>query len=199
MKKGFVFIACFSFYLSLFGQCPDRDFLWHRIIFLRDSSGITPDKQLVELLNYERQMDSCNYRNDSTHAFLLQRIGWLFTTKNDFSKAIIYTQKSIAVVDEQKNNPAINQAMDIKSYWNLYLMYDSVGLETKKIAACDSCLSRAIFLQTGYDYALGAIRFLVPFCFKKGDYFRCVSYAELGESIVGKTTASLIEKEGQSF
>ena len=102
MKKGLIFIATLSFYLSLFGQCPDRDFLWHRIIFLRDSSGIPFDKQLIELLNYERQDDKCNYRNDSTHAFLLQRIGWLLTTKNDFANAILYTQKSIAIVDEQK-------------------------------------------------------------------------------------------------
>ena len=78
-------------------------------------------------------------------------------------------------------------------------MYDSLKLETKKIVACDSCISHAIFLQTGYDYALGAIRFLVPLYFNKGDYFRCVTYAKLGESIVNKTSPTLIEKENQSF
>ncbi len=199
MKSGIIIIASLSFYLSLSGQCPDRDFLWHRIIFLRDSSGIPPNKQLTELLNYEIQIDKCNYRVDSTKVFLLQRIGWLFTTKNDFVNAILYTKKSIAIIDEQKNNPAINPAIAIKSYWNLYLMYDSLKLETKKIGACDSCISRVILLQTGYDYGLGAIRFLVPLYFNKGDYFRCVTYAELGENIVSKTNSALIEKEDQSF
>ena len=120
MKPCLTFISALLFYLSLSAQCPDRDFLWHRIIFLRDSSGVESGKQLDELLGYQKKMDHCSYRNDSTHALLLQRIGWLYTTKNDFVNAIQYTQKSIALVNQQKNNPAINPASVIKSYWNLH-------------------------------------------------------------------------------
>lgn len=195
MKKGSIFFALILFYSTVFGQCPDRDFLWHRIIYLRDSSKVAPEKQFDELSAYRNAMDQCGYRNDSTYAFLLQRIGWLYTNKNDFANAILCTQKSIAIVDEYKNSPAIIPSMSIKSYFNLYLMYDSLKLETKKIAAWDSCISHAISLQTGYQYALDALSFFVPLLFNKGDYFRCVDYANLAESLVAKTSATDVERE----
>lgn len=199
MKKGFVFFVFVLFDLTLFAQCPDRAFLWHRIIFLRDSSKVAPEKQLNELLGFQKSMDKCGYLNDSTYTFLLQRIGWLYTTKNDFANAILYTQKSIAIVDEHKNNTAINVSQSIKSYFNLYLMYDSLKIETKKIAASDSCITHAISLQTGYDYALGALKFLVPLLFNKGDYFRCVDYANLAESLVATISTTNLEREENSL
>ena len=199
MKKGFLFFVHFLFYSTLFGQCPDRHFLWHRIIYLRDSSRVAPEKQFDELSAYRKTMDQCGYRDDSTYAFLLQRIGWLYTTKNDFANAILCTQKSIAIVDEHKNSPAIIPSMSIKSYFNLSLMYDSLKLETKKIAAWDSCISHAISLQTGYQYALDALSFLVPLLFNKGDYFRCVDYANLAESLVAKTSTTDVEREERSI
>ena len=199
MKSRFVFFTALLFYLSLSGQCPDRDYLWNRIIYLRDSSNWAPEKQLDELSSYQKAMNQCGYRNDSTNAFLLQRIGWLYTKKDDFNHAILYTQKSIAMVDEHKNNSAINQAMSIKSYFNLYFMYDSLKLETKKIAACDSCISLAVSLQTGYDFALGALRDLIPLLFSNGDYFRCVDYANLAESLVAKTSSTELEREENSL
>lgn len=199
MKKGFIFLIHFLFYSTLFGQCPDRNFLWHRIIFLRDSSNVATEKQFEELSVYRKAMDRCDFHYDSTYAFLLQRIGWLYTTKNDFANAILCTQKSIAIVDEYKNSPAIIPSMSIKSYFNLYLMYDSLKLETKKIAACDSCISHAVSLQIGYEYALGALQFLVPILFNKGDYFRCVEYANLAESLVAKTSTTDVEREETSL
>ncbi|MEO6843701.1 MAG: hypothetical protein ABI184_00940, partial [Ginsengibacter sp.] len=199
MKKSFVFFALFLFYSTLFAQCPDRGLLWHRIIYLRDSSNVEPDEQFDELSDYRKAMEQCGYRNDSTYAFLLQRIGWLYTTKKDFTNAIRCTQESIAIVDKHKNSPAIIRSLSIKSYFNLYLMYDSLNLETKRIAACDSCISHAISLQTGYQYALVALRFLVPLLFNKGDYFRCVDYANLAESLVAKTSINDVDREEASL
>jgi len=199
MKYIFISISALLFFLSLHGQCPDKSWLWNRIIFLRDSSTVSPENQLAELLAYQNNIAKCSYRNDSVHAFLLQRIGWLYTTKNDFFGAVQFTQKSIALIDQQKNNPAMNAAMAIKSYWNLYIMYDSLKLESKKIMACDSCISYAIRLNANYEYALEAIRFILPMLFSAGDYYKCISYSELGENIISKNRNALNNQEGNLF
>jgi hypothetical protein len=57
------------------GQCPDREQLFKRLIFLRDSSRISPGEQLKELLTYEGLTQNCNDKDDSVHALLFQRIG----------------------------------------------------------------------------------------------------------------------------
>ena len=120
---------------SLQGQCPGRDFLWHRIIYLRESSSMPENEQLKELLSYLEKIGQCSYQNDSVHTLLLQRIGWLYSTQNDFLNAISFTNKSITIIRDNINSPAINPEQLIKSYWNLNLLYDSLGLPKKKIAA----------------------------------------------------------------
>ncbi|MEO7048309.1 MAG: tetratricopeptide repeat protein, partial [Ferruginibacter sp.] len=199
MKFVFILISHLLFFISLEGQCPDRDFLWHRIIFLRDSSSVSPKDQLEELLQYEKEIKKCSYKNDSTHTMLLQRIGWLYTTQNDFLNAIKFTQNSIGIIDKNKQSSGINEATAIKSYWNLYLIYNSLKIESKEIMACDSCITRVIRLNTGYEYALEAIKFIVPVFFSNGDYYRCIKYAQLGESIFSKSGNALPAQEENSF
>ena len=186
MKAAVTFILSLLFFSGVYCQCPESNSLWHRIIFLRDSSTVTPDKQLYELLGYEKIMPQCNYRNDSTVALLFQRIGWLFTKQNNFFNAIQYTKRSISIVNQQKNNPGMKPGLAVKSYWNLYLIYDSLKLQNKARQSIDSCISIAIYFGTGYEYALGAIGVIVPKLFSEGDYFRCIDYATLGENIVNK-------------
>ena len=76
MKEKLILVClCALFAMTVFGQCPDRELLSKRIIFLRDSSHISPDEQLKELLGHENRVQNCSYKDDSVHAFLLQRIG----------------------------------------------------------------------------------------------------------------------------
>lgn len=199
MKKGLLFITILLFHINLHGQCPDKHFLWQRIVYLRDSSKIAPDKQLTELLSYEKEMFNCSYRNDSTHAFLLQRIGWLFKTTDDFENAILYSKRSIKMVDDQENKDLMNPLLAIKTYWNLFHIYNSLNWEQQKIDACKNCILRTDKVPEGYIYALAAIKILAPFYLYKGDYFRCLEYSELGEKIVKNTSRTPIENEYNSI
>lgn len=198
MKACSSLVIALFFFFSIYGQCPDRNFLYHRIIYLRDSSSVTPEKQIEELLNYKKHCEQCNAVNDSAYALLLQRAGWLYTTKSDFDKAIQFTKESIALVSLPKNI-SVNPALAIKSYWNLCLMYDSLKLEERKLASADSCISLAIRLNTGEPYALGAIKSSVPILFNTGDYFRCINYSKLGQSILNKTGSNADDIEETSF
>src|SRR4026209_1615982 len=92
---------------ALSGQCPDRDFLWNRIIYLRDIARPPEKEQLSELLNYLEKMSDCPYKNDSTHSFLLQRIGWLCAMQKDFARAIQYTQQSMNIIYKNQKNPSV--------------------------------------------------------------------------------------------
>ncbi|MEP7107310.1 MAG: CHAT domain-containing tetratricopeptide repeat protein [Ferruginibacter sp.] len=195
MKPAIFFMLASMVTSILPGQCPDRGFLWHRIIFLRDTLKNAPEEQLVELLGYEKKIDQCSYKKDSTHALLLQRIGWLYTTKHDYLNAIQYTQESIALVKQQPNNPRINPAMAIKSYYNLSLMYDILKLEAKKILAVDSSISQANYLNTWNSSVLGAITLKIEWLFSIGDYFSCITYATMGECIAFKISTTTMEAE----
>ncbi|MEP6712667.1 MAG: CHAT domain-containing protein [Ferruginibacter sp.] len=169
---------------SLPGQCPGRDFLWNRIIYLRDSSETPKEEQLKELSGYLEKINQCPYKNDSTQTLLLQRIGWLYSTQNDFYNAILFTSKSISLINKYIKSPATSPKQMIKSYWNLNLLYDSLKLPEKKMAALDSCINASIRLKSGYEFSIEAIARRIKQLFERGDYYQCISYANLGESIL---------------
>jgi CHAT domain-containing protein len=173
--------------LSLCGQCPDRDMLWHRIIYLRDSSKVPTGEQLNELQGYLEKMNDCPYRNDSTHALLLSRIGWLTSLQKDFVKAIAFTNHSIDMIHAHAGMPDINEAQLIKCYNNLVILYDSTSQEKLKTKSMDSCISLVVKLKTGYPFAMRYINMELQYFFAKGDYYHCLNYATLGEDITRKS------------
>ena len=85
-------LVCYFLYAGVsLGQCPQRDSLWKRLIYLRDSAfHLSPTEKLKELLTYEARIKVCNYQNDSTHALLMQRIGGMYFYQADFFNAAIY-------------------------------------------------------------------------------------------------------------
>jgi len=173
--------------LSLWGQCPDRDRLWNRILYLRDSSEVSAGEQLTELNGYLGKMSGCIYRNDSTHILLMQRIGWLYAVQKDFSGAIEFTNRSIDMVHAYAGNRNVNESILIKCYNNLVILYDSTGQGKRKAEAMDSCISLAVKLKTGYPYALKYINEKIQYSFDKGDYYNCLNYAAIGEDIIRET------------
>src|ERR1700730_17747581 len=74
----------------VFAQCPAKDSLWRRIIYLRDSSEVPLRDQQEQLMPLLDKMKNCPYRNDSTHALLLQRVGALHFLQKDFVGGIYY-------------------------------------------------------------------------------------------------------------
>jgi hypothetical protein len=85
MMKRLIYITLFvTLSKALSAQCPDRAFLYHRIVWLRDSSRVSTDDQLRELSSYLKKINGCPYQNDSTHAMLIARIGWLYPCSKIF-------------------------------------------------------------------------------------------------------------------
>src|SRR5688572_33164279 len=99
-SKLLLALGCSLFSVSLLsGQCPDKSFLWKRIVYLRDSSKITLKAQLEELSPYLSVINKCPFKADSTHALLLQRVGALFFLQKDYATGIKYTRQSIAIIN----------------------------------------------------------------------------------------------------
>jgi len=187
-KKKMYRYCLFFFYLqlsftSLSGQCPDRDFLWHRIIYLRDSTSTPAKTQLLELSGYLAKFSACKDPIDSTYALLLRRIGWLYGIGHDYQKAIDYTLKSIDIVHKNFQNPKITEGFLIESYNNLWMLYDSVGQANLKYKAIDSCISISIKLRKDYNYILGLLAVAINYQYGKGDYYRAITYSSIGEDI----------------
>jgi CHAT domain-containing protein len=172
------------FVQSLSGQCPDRDFLYKHILYLRDSSQVLPKDQLRELLPYEEKIKTCAYRNDSTNALLLARIGWLYSTQKDYINAIKYTKKSIEIINQHLSAPSTNRTYLIKFYFNLFIFYDSLKQDRLKTNAIDSCILLSSLLKVGYQYSVPLIYLRTQNLFEIGDYYRCMGYAQIGENIV---------------
>ena len=97
--------------------------------------------RLRELNSYLKKVNGCHYQNDSTHAMLIARIGWLYSQQKDFSHAIDFTNQAVDMIHRHLSNPNINESHLIKYYNNLRIFYDSTSQEKRMIEAMDSCIS----------------------------------------------------------
>jgi len=176
------------FKLSLSGQCPDKQFLWHRIIYLRDSTKIPAKDQLAELFQY-LEIKNCPYQTDSTYALLLQRIGWLFSLQKEFVKAIQFTRQSMDLIYKNLDKTSVNYSHVIKSYNNLRILYDSIGQFKLAQQAMDSCIAIGLRLHKGYEYSLALLPIRAYSYLESGDYYKCIQFSNLGE-IITKTEAA---------
>src|SRR5450755_4323536 len=178
-KHLFIISLLIKISIALSAQCPDRAYLYHRIVWLRDSSQVNPSDQLQELQGYLTKIRDCPYQNDSTHAMLIARIGWLFSTQKDFSQAITFTIRAINMIHRHQMKSDINESHLIKYYNNLKILYDSTGQEKRKIEAIDSCIAIAVRLQTGLYFAMQNLDWKVRYLYEKGDYYDCINLASL--------------------
>ena len=183
LKKILILGSCISlFAISVGAQCPDRDSLWNKLIFLRNSPNISAPDQLNELLAYEAIIKNCPYRDDSIHALLLQRIGVIYSDQLDYLKALQYIRRSISTPVQGKESGR----EVIRSYYNLYRIYNELGRTTEKFNVIDSCV--AIALRTGLvdAYSLYPLTQKIEHLFDVGDYQRAFSSAEMGAAIIRK-------------
>lgn len=187
MRKRILFLIgnALLFSFSLSGQCPDRDSLWKRIIYLKHDTLIPLVQKLNELQKDEGRVRQCPYANDSTHALLLKEMGVICYKLAEFPRAVQYTRQAIAMIETHAPRPLIDQNRLIYCYcyYNLQTFYDSLDQIRERNIAIDSCIS--IASRSGlmdYDMML-AFEKKVHYFFNVGDYQRCIRYIDLGEML----------------
>ncbi|HMH21749.1 MAG TPA: tetratricopeptide repeat protein, partial [Puia sp.] len=186
-KTALVLLVCSTlFAVSGNAQCPEKRSLWDRIVYLRDSSKPAFHDQLTELLPYVERIGQCHDRNDSTYTLLLLRVAWLISQEKDYVKAIGVTNQAIGIIHAHAGEPAISQKQLLRGYINLRIYYDSLNQDGLKKEASDSCISVALRLGTGYEYASPLIALRTQDLYESGDYYRCIGYATLGEAMARK-------------
>ena len=170
-------ICATLFSLTLSGQCPDRDSLWKRLNYIKDPShGVPWTDQLKELKSYEVRMKDCPYRNDSTHAYLLQRLGNTYFMLEDYQRAVQYTLQSISLIGSVAgralgHQDRLNYCYD---YYNLKTYYERLHQVKEKNAAIDSCVASAMRFNLIDADVLSFFRDRIKFLFYIGDYQRCI-------------------------
>ena len=186
-RKITLLTCCFLFHaLFIFSQCIDRNNIWKRIVFLRDSSTIPTKDQLSELLKYESIFTAFKYKTDSTRTLLLQRIGVNYYKLSDFNQAEKYINSSIKIIYDSAGKSFINPGQLGRSYYSLALIYDSLNKSLDHLKAEDSCISASIRTGTFDIFLLYSIKKKVEYLYYTGDYQNCINYAQEGESITPK-------------
>jgi CHAT domain-containing protein len=178
--KRCIFLVNFIFFfvVSLCGQCPDRDSLRKRIIYLKDSIKLFPKKQLPELLGYLDKMKQCPYRNDSTHIFLLRKIADAYFQQAEYLKAAQYRRQAIDILTTNAGKPSVNLKILPATYYYLSIAYDSLKNFAGKMNALDSCSTIAMRIKYMDRASLTALYTQVEYYYDIGDYQRCIDYAE---------------------
>lgn len=178
-----IFVGLAFFYsISLLGQCPDRDLLWKRLIYMRDSSDEPGSAQLKELLSLENTIAKCPLKDDSTNAFLLRRIGAVYYGLTDYLNAISYYQKSIDIITRNVGNPSITLKPLPSAYYGISVFYGALNNVPERLKALDSCADISIRLNIIDKFCLSALYTRVEYFFDVGDYHRCITYARQCES-----------------
>jgi CHAT domain-containing protein len=178
-----ILLFCFAFISIVqmepgFCQCPDRDSILHKLN-KSDKPGLSNSQEdLTLLLGYEKMAKPCLKEGDSVYALLLQRIGELFYSHGEYLQAIQYEKRAIGF-DKGKTENYI-----VRSYYDLYRFYDSLGLVQQKNDAVDSCISKEIRADKGYFYTSIVLTDRVLNLYYVGDYIRCFNYAALGEKLI---------------
>lgn len=177
-KKVYFLVSCvLLFAASLWGQCPGKDVMKKRILYLRDSLKPPPQEQLKELLGYVDKMNNCPYKNDSTHVFLLGRIGEIYFNQSDYLRAVQYRRQAIEIITANVDKPSVKpRTLPGRYYW-LSVAYDSLNNFAEKMKALDSCSAIAIRLKYVDRACLIALYTRVEYYFDMGDYHRCIDYA----------------------
>jgi CHAT domain-containing protein len=161
-----------------YSQCPDRDSIL-QIIKRPDKPGNSKDQDdLKILLSYEKLTKQCLIDGDSVYPLLLQRIGELYYIKGEYLQAIEFEKRSIGLDKGSSSNYIV------RSYYNLYKFYDSLGLSKQKNDAVDSCISKEIRANKSYYYTSIVLADRVLNLYYIGDYIRCFNYAALGEKLI---------------
>ena len=168
-------------------QCPDKDSLRKRLnYYIYDRSATGTAAQFKELKQYEKQLAECGEQGDSTYALLLQRIGILYRKHAKRPEAITYLHLSNQLIKDHIKQRSIDAGFPVKNYYNLFLLYDSLGKPRESIASLDTCmmvfdnLKNQKQRKTYVSYVLWMMWQKTVSLYDVGDYVRCINYASKG-------------------
>ncbi|MEP7375752.1 MAG: CHAT domain-containing tetratricopeptide repeat protein [Chitinophagaceae bacterium] len=193
-----IFLYCLASATNLSGQCISRDSLWNRLLLLWYSPPGPPAEQLKELLKYDADMENCKYKHDSTHAFLLFRIGATYHRQADYLSGVQYARQSIDMVIRNADRPSMNLKHVIKYYYFLSVMFDSLTRVTEQMKALDSCIAFAKKLKVLDLFWIAALDKRAEYFYDVGDYYRCFSYADNGEKLAMEYAVSGVTKDSMA-
>ncbi len=183
MRNKVFLSICFSVIFSLFiyGQCPAKEELWKRLIFLRDSSAASAKEKLTELLQFEANLEACSYKFDSIYGLLFQRIGASYFFETDYLKAAQYMKRAVDSTSANAGKPSVNMRHNIRNYYSLGWIYDSLNNIAGKMKCMDSCIAISLRYSSSDIYLIKSLLERVVYYFDVGDYYRCIDYATICE------------------
>lgn len=195
-KKRIILVSyILAFAISLSGQCPNRDLLWKRLMYLKDAAKLPPATERSELFGYLEHIENCPYKYDSTHAYILRRISRLFSDQGDYLKAAQYLHQAIGITSSNASKPSVKVRDLVVNYYFLSVYYDSLSSTVEKMKAIDSCIDYAIKLNIPSD--ISCVRSLyarVEYFFDMGDYQRCIDDASMCEKRAREFATSTTNK-----
>lgn len=168
---------------SLSAQCPDRDVLFKRAVYLRDSVKVYSEDYMQELLQYKASINKCAYKGDTTHANLLLTLGIMYSRRGDFLNAVASAKQSIAIARQEKNRSVVANGLLVLDYLFLGRFYDSLHLPVEKKYATDSCFSILAKENIQTPYAIRLLFDAADHAFDIGDYHGCLNYVRYGEAM----------------
>jgi len=184
LKKAFIFIISYLIVVvSVLAQCPNRDSLWKRIVYFKESLKPLTQKELEELLGYLDNLKFCPYKNDTTHVALVRILADACVQRGDFLQGAHFRLEAINIISRNAGKPSIKVGILPGIYYWLSLAYDSLNNVTEKMRALDSCIATSMRLKQVDRSTLTALESRVQYFFDVGDYQRCIDYARLLQSL----------------
>ncbi len=192
MPKRIVIAVCLGILLagSTAAQCPDRDALRRRVLFLRNNVADTAE-QIRLLLQYDSLVSRCPLGNDSSHEVLLRRIAFLYKAQGDHARAAECYARACRLIEANFNSLTTNRRQLVTDYYYLSEQYGFLHNIPEKRKAEDRCIQVA--LQQHISSDISSIRCLygrVEYMFDMGDYQHCVNDAQECERLSAEYMAA---------
>lgn len=139
-------------------------------------------EKLDKLLKCRDSLKKNESTADSIYTYLLRQIGFIHFDMTDYLSAVSYFRQSIDIITTNKNSPSVKPKDLINAYYWLSTFYDSLDNTAGKISAADNCITIAGKLKEYLDVSfIRSLLIKVEHFFDIGDYYQCISTAELCE------------------
>jgi CHAT domain-containing protein len=149
-------------------------------------ANLSPDEQLIKLLDLQDSLKNCHSAKDSADAYLLQRIGVMYFKKTAYNEAVKYTLSALDLLYQLQRRVYINPGQKFKCYRNLNIYYDSLNMTGKRDEAIDSCISIGLGSVLNDSMLYYTICNKIIRLLNVGDYKRTVQYASLSQNLAEK-------------
>jgi len=151
---------------------------------LQNSTSISNKDKVKELLQLDQRINHCPSVDSATYAIFLRKLGVAYFNATDYSRAVQYTLKSEQILRKVTERSSANVQDLSDCYFNLQIYYDSLGEVLLQGEAMDSCLAIDSRINSDYYNSCFSIGSKIRHLFNKGDYFLCLKYCTLGETLI---------------